>query len=104
MAGEDWQLGQSLDALDDLLYGGFGAAQATQLFRLEWKNMDKSRHDLGLKATRQWLLNKLDHPEHFNAELIRKQLNALDRGEGSTFFEIVMEIFGSHSMVEVVEV
>ena len=26
MQSEDWQLGQSLDALDDLLYGGIGDA------------------------------------------------------------------------------
>ncbi|WP_245934150.1 hypothetical protein [Branchiibius hedensis] len=25
MAGEDWQLGSSLDGLNDLLYGGIGA-------------------------------------------------------------------------------
>ena len=25
MAGEDWQLGPSLDALDDMLRGGYGA-------------------------------------------------------------------------------
>lgn len=27
MAQENWQLGASLDALDDMLYGGYGAAQ-----------------------------------------------------------------------------
>lgn len=34
MQGEDWQLGESLDALDDLLYGGIGEAVGHDRIRI----------------------------------------------------------------------
>lgn len=102
MADEDWKLGHSLDALDDLLYGGYGILKDAGVARLRWKNMDKSRNDLGLETTRRWLSEKLEHPDRFNTQLIRTQLDALDQGQGQTFFEIVLDIFASHKTLEIV--
>lgn len=95
MAGEDWQLGASLDALDDLLYGGYGAMKHAERIVLHWIAMDKSRADLGLDTTRRWLQEKLETGQ-FNGETIRAQLDALERGEGQTYFDIVMEILEAH--------
>lgn len=102
MADEDWKLGQSLDALDDLLYGAYGAAKGVGLLHLHWNNIEKSKNDLGLETTRNWLSQKLDQPERFNKELIAAQLQALEDGSGQTFFDIVLEIFASHKSLNLV--
>ncbi|AWX92328.1 hypothetical protein DPM13_00970 [Paracoccus mutanolyticus] len=39
MAAEDWQLGDSLDALNDMLYGGYGALHGAGSVRLRWLAM-----------------------------------------------------------------
>ena len=96
MAGEDWQLGPSLDALDDLLYGGYGTLAGHKTATLVWRDINRSREALGLEATRAWLEDKLRQPGTFNAETIGRQLDALQRGEGQTYFQIVMDIFASH--------
>lgn len=96
MAGEDWQLGPSLDALDDLLYGGYGALAGHKTATVVWRDIDCSRDALGVEATRAWLQDKLRQPGTFNTEAIRHQLDALQRGDGQTYFDIVMDIFASH--------
>lgn len=102
MAGEDWVLGHSLDALDDMLYGGYGAIRGKEPIRLVWQGMAQSRASLGVSATRAFLSEKLKQPEVFNAAHIRTQLDALERGVGKTYFEIVMDIFAAHPTIEVV--
>ena len=99
MAGEDWQLGPSLDALDDLLYGGYGALQGHTTATVAWRDIALSRVALGVDATCAWLQAKLQQPGTFNADVIRRQLDALERGEGQTYFEIVMEIFAGHPRI-----
>ncbi|WP_181452167.1 hypothetical protein [Stenotrophomonas maltophilia] len=55
-----------------------------------------------METTRQWLQAKLDTPGSFNTQAIAHQLQALQRGEGPTCFEIVMEIFTSHRQITLV--
>ncbi|WGM32819.1 barstar family protein [Brevundimonas sp. NIBR11] len=102
MAGEDWTLGPSLDALDDLLYGGFGAIDGDEPVTLVWEDFDRMQDVLGLATTRAFLNQKLDRPEVFNANLICRQLEALERGIGQTYLEIVLEIITSHANIELV--
>ncbi len=102
MAGEDWQLGPSLDALDDLLHGGYGALAGQAQATLIWRDIAHSRTALGVETTRQWLQAKLDTPGSFNTQAIARQLQALQQGEGPTYFEIVMEIFASHRQITLV--
>ncbi|QMU97629.1 ribonuclease inhibitor [Microbacterium esteraromaticum] len=94
MADEDWTLGSSLDALDDVLYQ-FDTNGAVFV----WADHEHSRESLGLATTRRWLEDKLSRPDIFNAQGIRHQRDALLRGEGKTYFEIVQEIFASHRNV-----
>lgn len=103
MAGEDWQLGESLDALDDLFHGGYGSMLGAASVRLRWRQIDKSRRDLGQAATRDWLLAKQAQPGRFNAQTIGRQLDALDRGTGQTYFQIVAEIIASHPRITLIE-
>lgn len=99
MADEEWALGPSLDALDDLLYGGYGALQGHATATVTWRDAELSRAVLGMDATRAWLQVKLQQPGTFNADVIRRQLDALERGEGQTYFEIVMEVFAGHPRI-----
>lgn len=99
MHGEDWQLGPSLDALDDMLYGGYGVLAGHDSVQVRWKDIAHSRHALGVAATRAWLQAKLDAPGRFNAPALQAQLHALERGEGQTYFDIVMDIFAAHPEV-----
>lgn len=99
MAGEDWQLGQSLDALDDMLYGGFGVLVGHESATLIWRDIEHSRSALGEETTRAWLQAKLDAEGSFNVRAITAQLEALGAGEGKTYFQIVMEIFAAHPRI-----
>ncbi len=96
MGDEDWQLGHSLDGLDDLLYGSYGALKGDAPVVLIWRQMERNRQDLGLDATRGWYQAKIDHPDGFNIERIRRDLTALERGDGPTFFDIVQQIIADH--------
>ncbi|WP_312706174.1 barstar family protein [Stenotrophomonas sp.] len=102
MSGEDWQLGPSLDALDDLLYGGYGALAGHATATVLWRDIERSRVALGVEATLAWLEAKLQQPGTFNADLIGRQRAALERGEGQTYFEIIMEIFAGHPRIRLV--
>lgn len=96
MASEDWQLAPSLDALDDLLYGGYGALAGHPSATVHWTHIADSRAALGVAATRVWLQEKQMRPGMFNAARIDAQLDALERGAGQTYFDIIMEVFAAH--------
>lgn len=100
MADEDWKIGPSLDALNDMLYGAYGAVQGHESVVLVWNNIEKNRTDLGMHTTADFYREKLKHPEIFNIEKIRKDLDALEKGTGSTYFDIVLEIIAEHPNIE----
>ncbi|WP_459047439.1 barstar family protein [Stenotrophomonas sp. PSU_St99] len=102
MADEGWQLGPSLDALDDLLHGGYGALAGHDRATVIWSDIEHSRAALGQIATCQWLQSKLEAPGTFNTRAIVLQLDALQQGQGQTYFEIVMEIFASHRRITLI--
>jgi RNAse (barnase) inhibitor barstar len=84
MADEDWKLGPSLDAIDDMLGGAYGAIASRERVKLVWQNMEASRSALNRAATRLHLLDKLQRPDVFNAKLISRQLEELEAGVGRT--------------------
>jgi RNAse (barnase) inhibitor barstar len=102
MSAEEWTLAPSLDALSDMLHGGYGAIAGREPVRLVWEGFEGSRSNLGVETTRAFLREKLQRPEQFNVELIGGQLDVLDRGVGQTYFEIVLEIIAGHSNIELV--
>ncbi|MGD5182337.1 barstar family protein, partial [Xanthomonas citri pv. citri] len=71
MADESWTLGESLDALDDLLRGGYGALHDQDEIALAWTNIEASRAALGEATTRAWLLGKLEIAA-FNAAEVQR--------------------------------
>jgi RNAse (barnase) inhibitor barstar len=102
MAGEDWRLAQSLDALNDMFYGGYGAISGREPVRIMWQGFEHTRLALGRTATRDFLAEKLKRPDVFNIAQIGSQLAALDQGAGQTYFDIVIEIIADHGNIELV--
>jgi RNAse (barnase) inhibitor barstar len=102
MAAEDWQLGESLDAFDDLLYGGFGEAAGESTITIRWCRFEKSRIDLGLDATRAYYLKKLQQPHRYQVETARRNLQELESGTGKTYFELLLQIIAEHPNVTLV--
>jgi hypothetical protein len=93
MADEDWRMGSSLDALDDVLHR-FDRGDGPSVV-LEWRDHARSREALGVPATRAWLAAKLERPG-FDTARIQRQLDALDAGTGPTYFELVLQVIADH--------
>jgi RNAse (barnase) inhibitor barstar len=102
MPNEDWKLGESLDALDDMLRGGYGALRGSEPVKLVWQDIDIARTGLGFGATCAYLQTKLERPDLYDIERIRRQLSALKAGTGQTYFEIVLDIIADHPNIELV--
>ncbi len=96
MTGEDWQLGASLDALDDLLYGGYGTLAEDDTVRIVWRDAAHSRDALGVAETERWLRAKLAQPGTFRADDLQQELDDLLAGTGTTYFDRVLAVFADH--------
>ncbi len=88
----------SLDALNDLLYGGFGTPR--EGFVLVWRAADLSRERLGVAATLAWLDARIGRGLPYDVALITARREALVRGEGQTLFDVIVEIIGEHPEIE----
>ncbi|GAA4790953.1 hypothetical protein GCM10023231_18590 [Olivibacter ginsenosidimutans] len=102
MQEADWKLGESLDAFNDLLYGGFGALAGNEPFQLIWRNFEQNKQDLGKALTQAYYQKKLEQPAVFNTPFFTKQLDDLNKGKGKTYFDIILEIISSHTHIELV--
>jgi RNAse (barnase) inhibitor barstar len=80
----EWQ-GNSLDALDDILYGGYGAPDR---FIVVWTASEASRKALGYEATRDYYKRLPDFDQLYEAGLI------------TTLFDMVVGIFRGHENIE----
>lgn len=96
MADEDWKLGESLDAFNDLLFGGYGAITGPEPVELVWKDIDASRVALGIETIRAHLSAKLRQPELYSVTIIQQQLDQLEEGNGSTYFDTILDIIRDH--------
>lgn len=99
MADEDWRLGQSLDGLNDVLYRVDGEVRAGQPATFVWTNHAHSREALGSDATQRWLQSKLSQPNSFNQQRIQADLDDLQNGAGKTYFELILEVFADHPLI-----
>ncbi len=103
MEDEDWKIGQSLDALNDVLHGGFGPIRGAEELDLIWRNFEKSRSDLGYDAMHRHLSAKLDQPTRFNIAKIQQDLENLERAGHPTYFDIILEIIADHPNIRLIE-
>ena len=103
MQQENWKIGESLDALNDLFYGGFGEIKGKENIRLIWENFEENKKALGLEMTKNFYESKLKSPEIFNTAFIKEKIEALENGNGQTYFEIIVEIVAEHSNIKLIE-
>ena len=101
MGDESWALGHSLDALDDMLYGGYGATRGRDGVTIRWVDHAHTAAALGVEATRRYYDAKIRQPEVFDGDAARRRRAELLQGTGQTYFEMVREIFESHRRVVV---
>jgi len=96
MSGADWKIGHSLDAFNDVLYGGFSEIAPGEPVLLIWKDIEKSSAALGYETTKAYYQGKLGPHSPYNQELFREKLAALETGNGQTYFDIILEIIAGH--------
>lgn len=90
--GAAW--GHNLNALNDLLRGGFGTPDNG--FRLRWKNSAISRQRLGYEETIRQLEQHLIRCHPSNRASIEHDLNLAHAHRGSTVFDWLVELIQSH--------
>lgn len=93
---EDWIPSHNLDALNDMLYSGFGTEPVT----IAWEDAEKSRVDLGVEATRDFYQQKINHGKPYNVTWAQEKLDELLSGDGQTLFDIIVEILNSHKHIQ----
>lgn len=103
MHNETWEIGESLDAFNDLLYGGFGEIKGKESIELIWKNFEENKKALGLEVTLNFYKAKLKSPEIFNSKFIQEKIEDLHSGNGQTYFEIILEIIAEHPNIQLTE-
>ncbi|MVZ61135.1 barstar family protein [Sphingobacterium humi] len=103
MQGEDWEIGESLDAFNDILYGGVGVIKGNEPILLTWKNFEESAAQLGREFTIDFYQQKLQHPELFDATIIQERLDELRNNKGQTYIEIILEMIAEHRQIEFVK-
>jgi hypothetical protein len=102
MPHEEWTLGASLDALDDLLYGGIGTLVGAAHPTVVLCDSVRVRDVLGVAATREYYQDKVARPDLFDVERFSAALAALDAGGGRTYFDLVCEVFAAHAHIRFV--
>ena len=83
--------GRNLDALADLLGGGFGVHNSGEPIALVWKNSAKSRKDLGYRAAERHYKAQLKaHPER--EKILLPMLRAAKKQKGPTLFDRILAV------------
>lgn len=100
MKNVDWKLGRSLDALNDILYGGFGVFNSDEQVIVLWNNFSKSKKDLGFEETIRNYQMKINQGYPYNVTLFQEKLAELKNGNGQTLCDIIIEIFEDHKNIE----
>lgn len=100
MADQDWRLGSSLDGFNDILYRVDSEIRAGNPATFMWIDHVHSRDALGFDETQRWLQSKLSQPSSFNQQRIQTDLDELRNGLGKTYFEIILEIFADHPLID----
>jgi RNAse (barnase) inhibitor barstar len=88
--------GRNLDALDDILIGGFGTPEGG--FVLRWTHSDVSRAHLGYPETVKQLEHRLEQCHPSNRDSVRAKLGQAQQGIGATVFDWLVEIIREHGV------
>jgi RNAse (barnase) inhibitor barstar len=91
--GAEW--GRNLDALNDILRGGFGTPDGG--FVLRWLNSDLSRERLGYVETVRELERRLLKCHPASRAAVARDLEHARGGEGPTVYDWLIEILRVHA-------
>jgi RNAse (barnase) inhibitor barstar len=94
--------GRNLDAFNDILLGGFGRFEYGEPIELIWKNSTMSSENLGFLETVKYIKEKLEKVHPTNISRVKKDLELAEKREGSTLFEILVEIIQRNQNVSLV--
>lgn len=86
--------GRNLDALNDILRGGFGTPY--EGFKLIWKNSAISELALGYKETVRQLEKRLEHCHPSNRVYVAEDLEQAKAGQGETVFDWLVGLIRDH--------
>lgn len=78
IANEDWKIGESLDALNDLFYGGFGLIDRNEPIELSWTNFNHNKELFGFDFTMKFYQEKLKQPKVFSTKIIQQNISDLE--------------------------
>jgi len=81
----------NLDAFNDILSDGYA---------IVWNHASASREHLGHVAMVAHLESVLQTCHPSNRRVVRRELQAAQRGEGPTLFDLLVEIIEPHSLLE----
>lgn len=81
----------NLDAMVDILRGGFGKHKYGEPIEIEWKNSEVSRNNFGYETTIEILEKRLSKCHPSNRERINEQIKKAEQKEGPTFFDQIIE-------------
>src|SRR5262245_54756981 len=90
----DYQWRGNLDALNDILRGGFGTPE--EGFCLVWQNAERSKQVLGYSETTRQLELRLSECHPANRPAVAAELEAARSGKGPTVFDWLVEIIRDH--------
>jgi RNAse (barnase) inhibitor barstar len=90
--GAHW--GRNLDALNDILRGGFGTPD--EGFVLRWLNSALSQDALGYGETVRWLEQEVKRCYPSNIPALQAILAEARSCQGPTLFDIIVEIIRAH--------
>jgi len=86
--------GDSLDAFDDVLQGGFGTPE--EGFTIRWKNHLLSKQQLGYAETARQLEIRLRHCHPLNRALVSRELENAKAHLGPTAFDWLVGVIRDH--------
>jgi RNAse (barnase) inhibitor barstar len=87
-----FKTGHNLDALYDILKGGFGVHEYNEELQITWINASKSKIDLGYKETTKHWEKVLEKTHPTNENEINKKLIDAKNETGKTLYEIIIDI------------
>lgn len=100
MKDQDWKMGHSLDALNDILSGGFGVFEPAEQVLVIWKNFTQSKLALGREQTVQLYQRKIEIGYPYNVKLFEEKLQEIEKEDGPLLWHIVLDIFGDHPNID----
>jgi RNAse (barnase) inhibitor barstar len=98
--GLNWKIGRNLDALNDLLRGGFGMHEYEQPIVVRWINSTKSQSDFGYKATLEYLKSVLEKCHRSNRKSVKNRIELAKNEKGETLFQTISGIIEDHHHIE----